>query len=271
MEVTNPSNLYLDVDSLIEVCYSSIMEGKIYLVGVGPGSHEDVTPRAAKTLKNAQVIIGHKTCLDQLWKIVIGKEVVADEMTPLERAAITVEKAEQGKNVAVVSSGDIGIFAFASTFFSYLKDNGLKLKVEVIPGLTVASAAGALLGSPLGHDFATISLADQATVWDNIKKRITFAAKADFVVVLYNPMGKVGIERIVEATNILLDYRQPDTPVGVVTSATIGQERVNISTLGNLSVKEIEADTIVIIGNSKTYVYDGRMVTPRGYIKGVGY
>ncbi len=247
------------------------MNGRIYLVGVGPGSRENITPRAAKVLKNVQVIIGHKTCLDLLWKIVIGKEVVAGEMTPIERAAMAVEKARQGRDVAVVSSGDIGIYAFASTFFSYLRDKGLKLEVEVIPGVTVASAAAALLGSPLGRDFATISLADQATGWSDIKSRLISAAESDFVVVLYNPRGKIGSKRVAEAIKILLNYGQAATPVGIVTSATTGQEKVIIATLGEVSVGEIETDTIVIVGNSETYVYNGRMVTPRGYIEGLGY
>jgi len=250
---------------------SGEMNGKIYLVGVGPGNRDDVTPRAARVLKNVQVIIGHKTCLDQLWKIIIGKEVVAGEMTPVERAAVALERAQQGSDVAVVSSGDIGIYAFASTFFNHLKERGLEMDVEVIPGVTVANAAAALLGSPLGHDLAIISLADQATEWGNIKRRLIFAARADFVVVLYNPVGKLGSDRAKEATKILIEYREADTPVGLVTSATTEQEKVLITTLGKIPVDKIETDTLVIIGNSETYIYQSRMITPRGYIQGVGY
>lgn len=222
-------------------------------------------------LKNVQVIIGHKTCLDLLWKLVLGKEIVAGEMTPVERSVIAVEKALQGRDVAVVSTGDIGIYAFASTFFSYLREKGLKLEVEVIPGVTVASAAASLLGSPLGYDFAVISLADQAIGWSSIKKRLVSAAESDFVVVLYNPIGKVGSERVAEAIKILLTYREAVTPVGIITGATTKQEKVLITTLGEAPVAEIETDTIVIAGNSETYVYNGKMVTPRDYIKGVGY
>jgi len=247
------------------------MSGKIYLVGVGPGSQDNITPRAAKVLKNVQLVIGHKDCLDLLWKYVIGKDVVAAEMTPVERATMAVEKVWQGKDVAVVSSGDIGIYAFASTFFGYLRDNELKVEVEVIPGVTLASAAAALLGSPLGHDFTAISLADQATEWSIIKKRLISAAESDFVVVLYNPIGKVGSKRVAEAINLLLKCRQAATPVGIVTSATTGQERVLVTTLGEVPVKEIEIDSIIIVGNSETYIYNGRMVTPRGYVEGLGY
>ncbi|UCG55397.1 MAG: precorrin-3B C(17)-methyltransferase [Dehalococcoidia bacterium] len=247
------------------------MNGKIYLVGIGPGNRDDVTPRAAKVLKNVQVIIGHKSCLDQLWKLVIGKEVVAGEMTPVERAGVALEKAQEGNDVAVVSSGDIGIYAFASTFFSHLKERDLEMDVEVVPGVTVASAAAALLGSPLGHDLAIISLADQATTWQNIKRRLISAAEADFVVVLYNPVGKVGSGRIKEAIKILMEYRESITPVGIVTGATTEQEQVLITTLGQVSVDTIETDTIVIVGNSETYIYNGRMITPREYIQGLGY
>ncbi|MFH1662984.1 MAG: precorrin-3B C(17)-methyltransferase [Chloroflexota bacterium] len=247
------------------------MDGKIYLVGVGPGSRDDVTPRAAKVLKNVQVIIGHKACLDPLWKLVTGKEIVAGEITPVERAAMAVEKARQGRDVAVVSSGDIGIYAFASTFFSHLREKGLELEVEVIPGITVASAVASLLGSPLGHDFAVISLADRATEWSDIKRRLISAAESDFVVVFYNPIGKAGSERVEEAVSILLKYREADTPVGIVTGVATEQEKVLVTTLGEMSAGEVETDTMVIAGNSETYVYNGRMVTPRGYIEGVGY
>lgn len=247
------------------------MNGKIYLVGVGPGSHENITPRATKVLKNVQVIIGHKTCLDLLWKLVIGKEVLSGRMTPVERSEVAVEKAQQGRDVAVVSSGDIGIYAFASTFFSYLRDKELELDVQVIPGVTVAAAASALLGSPLGHDFATISLADQATEWKEIKRRLISAAESDFVIVLYNPRGKVGDKRVAEATKIFLDYRRDNTPVGIVTGATTKCEKVIITKLGEMSAEEIEMDTIVILGNSRTYIHNGKMVTPRDYMKGVGY
>ena len=247
------------------------MNGKVYLVGIGPGDSASITSGANKILKNVSVVIGHKDCLDLLWKAVIGKEIIAEKMTPVQRAEIAVKKALEGRQVAVVSSGDIGIYAFASTFFSYLREKELELEVEVIPGVTVASAAAALLGSPLGHDFAVISLADQATDWQGTKKRLRAAAESDFVVVLYNPIGKVGSERVEEAVRILLEYREAATPVGIVTGAATKQQKVLIATLGEVSVNEIETDTMLIVGNSETYIYNGRMITPRGYIQGIGY
>ncbi len=247
------------------------MNGKVYLVGIGPGSQDSMTPRAARTLKNVQVVIGHKACLDLLWKSIIGKEIIASEMSPVERAEVAVKKAQEGKDVALVSTGDTGIYAIASTFFGYLKDKGLRVEVEVIPGVTVASAAAALLGSPLGHDFTVISLADQATQWSAIKKRLQSAAESDFVVVLYNPRGKVGDKRVKEAIEALMNYKKAATPVGIVTSATTEREKVLITTLGKVSSYDIDTDTIMIVGNSETFVFNGKMVTPRGYIKGVGY
>lgn len=247
------------------------MNGKIYLVGIGPGSQDNITPRAADALKKIQVAIGHKDCLDLAWRFILGKEVIASEMSPVERAELAVEKARQGKDVALVSTGDTGIYAIASTFFNYLRDNNIKVEVEVIPGVTVASAAAALLGSPLGHDFAVISLADLATEWGAIKKRLASAAESDFIIVLYNPRGKVGDRRLKEAFNTLLKHRKEATPVGIVTGATTKQEMFFITTLAEVSSQDIDADTIVIVGNSETFVFNDKMITPRGYITGVGY
>jgi precorrin-3B C17-methyltransferase len=247
------------------------MAGKVYLVGIGPGSLSNITPAAANVLKKVPVVIGQKACLDLVWQYVVGKEVIASPMTPVERAGLAVKKAMAGQDVAVVSTGDTGIYAIASTFFSYLRDNGIKLEVEIIPGVTLASAAAALLGSPLGHDFAVISLADLATRWRSIKRRLVSAAESDFVVVLYNPVGKVGGRRVREAVDIMLNYRDKDTPVGIVTGATTEQQKVTITTLVEVSAGDIDTDTIIITGNSETYVFNGKMVTPRGYIKGIGY
>tara|TARA_B100000315_G_C14513067_1_gene557892 strand:+ start:80 stop:823 length:744 start_codon:yes stop_codon:yes gene_type:complete len=247
------------------------MSGKVYLVGIGPGSRDNMTPRAVARLESVAVVLGHETCLDMVKEFIAGKEIITGEMTPIERAEIAAVKALSGRDVAVVSTGDAGVYAIASTFFQYLKETGIKVSVEVIPGVTVASAAAALLGSPLGHDFAVISLADLATPWSAIRKRLKSAAEADFAVVLYNPKGKLGNQRIREAAKIIRAYRKATTPVGIVTNATGEAEKVQITTLEGLSCRSIDAETILIIGNSETYVLDGRIITPRGYRKGVGY
>ena len=243
----------------------------VYLVGIGPGSLDNMTPKAVGTLRKAQVVIGHRACLDLVSKLITGKEIIHDEMSPIKRAEIAVNKALEGKDVAVVSNGDPGIFAIASTFFGYLKKEGIKVPVEVIPGVTVASAAGALLGSPLGHDFAAISLADLATPWDTIRSRLESAAESDFVIVLYNPRGKLGNRRLKKAVTTLTNYRQATTPVGIVTDANGDAEKVQITTLAEVPGCGIDTQSIVIIGNSETFVFNGRMVTPRSYKEGVGY
>jgi len=247
------------------------MSGKVYLVGIGPGSLDNMTPKAVGTLRKVEVVIGHRACLELVRKFITGKEIISGEMTPIKRAEIAVEKALKGRDVAVVSTGDPGIYAIASTFFQYLKKEGVRVPVEVIPGVTVASAAAALLGSPLGHDFAVISLADLATPWKAIRRRLESAAEADFVVVLYNPKGKLGYQRLKEAIMTLLNYREATTPVGIVTNATGEGEKVQITTLGEVSGCDIDTQSILIVGNSETFVFDAKIITPRGYKEGVGY
>ena len=247
------------------------MYGKVYLVGIGPGSRDHMTHKAVDTLGKVSVVIGHKSHLNLVKGLITGKETIPGDMTPIERARIAVEKTLEGKDVAVVSTGDPGIYAIASTFFGYLREKGIRVPVEIITGVPVANAAAALLGSPLGHDFAVISLADLATPWATIKRRLEAATEADFVIVLYNPKGKAGDRRVKEATKTLMIYRKPTTPVGIITNATGEGERAQIITLGEVSPYHIDTETILIIGNSETFVFQGRMITPRGYKEGVGY
>jgi len=247
------------------------MNGKVYLVGIGPGSLDNMTSRAVDRLKEMSVVIGHKTCLDNIGKFITGKEIISGDMTPNERARLAVDRALGGKDVALVSTGDPGIYAIASTFFVYLKEKGMSVPVEVIPGVTAANVAAALLGSPLGYDFAAISLADLATNWSAVKKRLESAAESNFVIALYNPKGKVGDRRLKESIITLMTYRKADTPVGIVTNATAEDEKVQITNLGEVSAYDIDTEAILIIGNSETFVFNGKMITPRAYKEGVGY
>ena len=247
------------------------VSGKIYLVGIGPGSRDNITPRAVNRLNNVAVVIGHKVCLDLITEFIAGKELITEALTPVERAEIAVGQALTGKDVAVVTTGDPGIYAIASTFFSYLREKGIKVPVEVVPGLATANVAAALLGSPLGGDFAVISLGDMATPWENIKRRLEAAASGGFVIVLYNPKGKAESRHLEEAIIIIRGYYKASTPVGVVTNATGEAEKVQITTLGDALSCDIGTQTMLIIGNSETYVFEGRMSTPREYRKGVGY
>jgi precorrin-3B C17-methyltransferase len=172
------------------------MKGKVYLIGIGSGNAQDITPRAVKIIKEAQVIIGHRNSLDSLKGLNPGGQMIDCPMSPLERSAAAVEAARGGSTVAIVSSGDPGIYAIGSTFFNYLQQQGLDLDVEVVPGITAASDAASLLGAPLGNDFAVVSLADQAGDWQTALQRIVAAAQADFVLVIYNPLGKIGLTRL---------------------------------------------------------------------------
>jgi precorrin-3B C17-methyltransferase len=248
------------------------MKGKVYLVGIGSGSHDDMTYGAVAVLGKVDVIIGQRACLDMLGQLRDGVEVIGTDMSPLERSRLAAEKALGGKNVAIVSAGDPGIYAIASTFFSYLKSDGLDLEVEVVPGVPLANSVAGCLGSPLGGDFAVISLADQATAWSDIRKRLAAAAEADFVIVIYNPVGKIGTKRLKEAIELLLGCRKEDTPVGVASGVASHKEKITVTTLGELAANNIlDADSLLIIGNSETFVYKHKMITPRGYIEGVGY
>ncbi len=251
------------------------VSGKVYLVGIGPGSPEYMTPRAVCALNDVAVIIGHKACIGLITGFIRGKDIIAEDMTPVERTKIAVEQALTGKDVAIVTTGDPGIYAIASTFFSYLIKEELKIPVEVVPGVAAINAAAALLGAPLGADFAVISLTDMAIPWTNIKKRLESAAGGGFVIALYNPKGKASFtcegRRLKEAVAILLRYIKVSTPVGIVTDATGETESVQITALGEVLHYNIGTQTILIIGNAETRVFNGRMITPRAYREGMGY
>lgn len=242
------------------------MKGRIMLIGIGPGGREHMTPRAVEAIMASEVIVGYGTYIDLIKDLAEGKEIVArGMMEEVERAKVAVERALQGKRVGVISSGDPGIYAMAPILFEYLRENAIDLEVEVIPGITAANAAAALLGSPLGHDFAVISLSDLLTPLETIQARVEAAARGDFVIVLYNPRSSRRLEPLERAVGIISRHRLPETPVGIVRSATRDGEAVKITTLEKLLGEEIDMLTVLIVGNSETYAHKGKMVTPRGY------
>ena len=247
------------------------MLGKICLVGIGPGTSEDITPRARLTINNADVIIGQHQCLTAIKTLLTRKEVVSEDCSPVERAEKAIELAVLGKNVAIVTFGDPGVYAIASTFFNILKNRALNLDVSVIPGLTAAGVASSILGAPVGHDFATISLADQAESWEKIKGRIIAAAEAGFVIVLYNPKGKVGDSRLREAAALLSNIVGLKIPVGIVSEIGKISQSTQITNLGEMMNCDVDEQSLIIVGNGTTFIAHGKMVTPRGYINGVGY
>lgn len=258
--------------SVVRAYYAKTeMKGKVYLVGISTGNPVDLTPRARGAILEAGVVIGHEASLKSIAGITAGKRVFGGRSNPLQRSAAAVDFAGKGETVAIISTGDPGTYAIAATFFNYLKENSIKTRVEIIAGITTAASAAALLGSPLGNDFAVISLADQAGRWQETRSRIEKAASADFVIVLYNPLGKIGPGRLKELAGILSVFRQPATPVGLVSNAGGENEAARAVCLGDLSLAVVDNDTLVIIGNSQTYIYDGWMVTPRAYQPGLGY
>lgn len=254
--------------SSLSPCLRRAERGKICIVGIGPGSMEQMTPSARSAIENAEVIIGYKTYLQQVRDLAHGKRVIKSGMgQEVERASAAVSIAQSGKKVAVVSSGDPGIYAMASVVFEHLNKRKIKVDVEVVPGITAASAAAALLGSPLGNDFAVISLSDLLTPWEVVEKRLENAAKGDFVVVIYNPKSKGREKQIEKAASILLEHRKPSAPVGVVRNAMKDGQRVEITTLGEMLGCRIDMASTVIVGSSETFIHGDKIVTPRGYAR----
>ncbi len=241
------------------------MRARIYIVGIGPGSREHLTPRAVEAISSSEVVIGYRPYLRQIRELLGGKRVVEAGMgEELRRASDAVRHALTGQRVAVVSSGDAGVYGMASAVLEYIARKKLTVEVEVVPGITSALACAALLGSPLGNDFAVISLSDLLVPWEEIERRLEHAVAADFVVVLYNPGSRRRSWQLGRAKEVMLRYRSPATPVGVVRNASREDESVVLTTLGEL---EALADmlTTVIVGNSRTFTYRRWMITPRGY------
>ena len=225
------------------------------------------------------MIVGYKTYLDLIEELIKDKQVMSSGMRQeVDRCAKAVELARQGNTVAVICSGDPGIYAMAGLVFEIVKnqvsDVGAygrtplsSVDIEIIPGIPALSSCAARLGAPLMHDFASISLSDLLTPWELIEKRLDAAAAADFVIVIYNPKSKGRPENINKARDIVLKYRSAQTPVGIVKAASREHETVTVTDLGNMLDREIDMQSTVIIGNSQTFAWEGRMVTPRGYGK----
>jgi precorrin-3B C17-methyltransferase len=245
-------------------------QGKIMLVGIGPGSHDHMTHRARAAIAEADVVVGYVTYIKLVADLLEGKEVVRKGMTEeLDRAVHALASAREGKKVALISSGDAGVYGMAGPTYEVLFQAGWtpasNVAVEVVPGASAINACAALVGAPLTHDFCSISLSDLLTPWPVIARRLDAAAAADFVVALYNPKSGRRTQQIVEAQRLTLRHRKPDTPVAVVKSAYRRRERIEFTTLDRMSECDIGMLTTVLIGNSNTFVRDGLMITPRGY------
>ncbi len=244
--------------------------GKIMLVGIGPGSVAHMTQRAREAIAEADTVIGYVTYIKLVADLLDGKEIVRKGMTEeLDRAISALAAARAGKKVALISSGDAGVYGMAGPTYEVLFQAGWTpddpVQVEIVPGASALNACAARVGAPLTHDFCAISLSDLLTPWPVIARRLDAVAYADFVVALYNPKSGRRTRQIVEAQRLFLRHRRPDTPVAVVKSAYRRRERIEFTTLDHMSECDIGMLTTVLIGNSNTFVRDGLMVTPRGY------
>ncbi|MBC7766208.1 MAG: precorrin-3B C(17)-methyltransferase [Hyphomonadaceae bacterium] len=238
--------------------------GKIYVVGIGPGGRADMTERAFKTLQGADVIVGYKAYITLIEGYFAGKELVSSGMRQeVERCREVLAMAKSGKTVALISSGDSGIYGMAGVMLEVAQGSGIA--VEIIPGVTALTAAAAILGAPIMHDFVVISLSDCLTPWELIEKRLEAAGMGDFVVCLYNPKSKTRTTYVEQAEKILLKYRTATTPVGIVLKAGREGQQAQITTLNGMAICDIDMFTVLIIGNSNTVTHEGKMITPRGY------
>ncbi len=239
--------------------------GKIYVVGIGPGNAEDMTVRARKVLEGCDIIAGYKTYIDLVRNEFPDKEFYENGMRgEIERCEKCVEYALSGKNVALICSGDSGVYGMASPLLEVAHGKGFA-DVEIVPGVTAALSGSAILGAPLSHDFCVISLSDLLTPWDVIEKRLTKAAEGDFCIAIYNPSSKSRADFLKKACEILLKVKSPDTSCGYVRN--IGREGTEkkVCALAQLADEEVDMFVTVFIGNSKTVISEELLVTPRGY------
>ncbi len=250
----------------------------LYIVGIGPGSLGHLTRRAKAILESVDAVAGYKTYIQLVRPLIEGKQIISTSMTQeVQRVEAAIDTALNGNSCALISSGDPGIYAMAGLVFEICQKKKITivppgpdadnqaLKVEVIPGVPALCAGASLLGAPLTHDFATISLSDLLTPWELIEKRIEAAARADFVVVLYNPKSKKRTWQLEKAQQILLQYRDKHTPTGIVVGAMRENQDVQIIALEKLHEAHVDMQTTVFVGNSTSSRYLDFMVTPRGY------
>ena len=239
--------------------------GKLAVIGIGPGRYEDMTIRADEALKNCDVIIGYNVYVDLVKNRYPDKEFVTTAMTQEpKRCQAAIDMALAGKNVVMVCSGDSGIYGMAALVYE-LRGEETKPEIEVIPGLTAACSGAAILGAPLTHDFAVISLSDRLTSWDKIETRLRAAAAADLSIVLYNPVSKGRPDHLRRACEVLLEILPEDRPCAI--AQYIGREGQNrrMLTLGQLKDAQADMFCTIFIGNEMTRMISGNMVTPRGY------
>lgn len=239
--------------------------GKVMVVGIGPGSYEEMTIRAAEALKNCDTIVGYTVYVDLVRDHFPGKEFLTTPMTKeVERCELAFAQAAEGKTVAMICSGDAGVYGMSGLMLE-IGERYPEIPVEVIPGVTAAVGGASVLGAPLIHDFAVISLSDLLTPWEKIEKRLSAAAEADFVICLYNPSSRKRHDYLQKACDLVLAHRPGNTVCGLVRNIGREGEEHRVLSLAELRDTQVDMFTTVFLGNSQTKEEGGRMVTPRGY------
>ena len=238
----------------------------IYVIGIGPGCRDLMTQEAISAMEDAEVIVGYKTYIKLVEDFIKDKEVVQNGMRKeVDRCQDAIDIAKTGKKVAVISSGDAGIYGMAGLILELITKQELDIPVKVVPGVTASIGAAAVLGAPIMHDFCHISLSDLMTPWEVIEKRLRLAAEADFVICLYNPRSKGRSEHLANAFKIMGKFKDGSTPVGIVKDVGRADEEKFICTFDTMDFERVDMTTMVIIGNKSTYIHDDLMITPRGY------
>lgn len=246
-------------------------KGKIFVVGFGPGSPEDITPAVINAVQQSDIVVGYKYYFQFIEQYLRpGTKCIDTGMKrEVARAEQAFQFAEEGHCVAVISSGDAGIYGMTPLIFEMKKQRNSDIEIVALPGISAFLKAAALLGAPIGHDFCVISLSDLMTPWRLIEKRVIAAAQADFITAIYNPKSEGRYWQLYRLKELFLEHRSPDTPVGYVRQAGRAEQEIVTTTLGAFDPEEIDMFTIVIIGNSQSYLYEDKLITPRGYYRNV--
>lgn len=238
---------------------------KLYVVGIGPGEIDQITPAAMAAMEESDVIAGYTVYVDLVKERFPNKTFLTTAMKQeVDRCRMAIEEVVSGKTVSMICSGDAGVYGMAGLIYE-LAQKYPPIEIEVIPGITAAVSGASVLGAPLIHDFAVISLSDLLTPFEKIMKRVELAAEADFVLCFYNPSSKKRSDYLMQACDLILKHRDPETPCGYVRNIGREGEEATTLTLRELRDTQVDMFTTVFVGNSQTKLIDGKMVTPRGY------
>ena len=242
---------------------------KIVVAGIGPGSREDITPAVLEAVREADAIVGYKYYFQFIEGYAKdGCECIDTGMKKeRERAEQAFQIAEQGKTVVVISSGDAGLYGMAPLIYEMKRMRSSDIEIVTLPGISAFQKAASLLGAPIGHDICIISLSDLMTPWEVIERRIKAAAVGDFVTAVYNPKSHGRYWQLYRLQELFLKYRSADTPVGYVRQAGREEQAIKVTTLGSFDPEEVDMFTVILIGNSQSYICDGKFITPRGYYR----